>query len=125
MNVEQFRADLCAWLDENDLTPGPDHSLQGHMRQMARVSEALYDAGWMRYGWPAEVGGLGGPALLRAIVGEEVVGRRLAEPGPYSMLEVLAPYAPHRHRVVRYIEAAGITRPRFGPRFAPRDYREL
>ena len=31
-------------------------------------------------------------------VGEEVVGRRLAEPGPYSMLEVLAPtmidYAP-------------------------------
>ena len=36
--------------------------------------------------------------MLRAIVGEEVVGRRLAEPGPYSMLEVLAPtmidYAP-------------------------------
>jgi alkylation response protein AidB-like acyl-CoA dehydrogenase len=91
VNVEQFRADLCAWLDENDLTPGPDDSLQGHMRQMARVSEALYDAGWMRHGWPAEVGGLGGPALLRAIVGEEVVGRRLAEPGPYSMLEVLAP----------------------------------
>ncbi|MDT5139522.1 MAG: hypothetical protein QOD58_3784 [Mycobacterium sp.] len=91
MNVEQFQADLCAWLDENDLTPGPDHSLQGHMRQMARVSAALYDAGWMRYGWPTEVGGLGGPALLRAIVGEEVVGRRLAEPGPYSMLEVLAP----------------------------------
>jgi alkylation response protein AidB-like acyl-CoA dehydrogenase len=91
VNVEQFQADLCAWLDENDLTPGPDHSLQGHMGQMARVSAALYDAGWMRYGWPTEVGGLGGPALLRAIVGEEVVGRRLAEPGPYSMLEVLAP----------------------------------
>ena len=36
--------------------------------------------------------------MLRAIVGEEVVGRRLAEPGPYSMLEVLTPtmidYAP-------------------------------
>ena len=68
------------------------------MRQFARVSRALYDADWMRYGWPAEVGGLGGPAVLRAIVGEEVVGRRLAEPGPYSMLEVLAPtmidYAP-------------------------------
>jgi alkylation response protein AidB-like acyl-CoA dehydrogenase len=91
VKVEQFQADLCAWLDENDLTPGPDHSLQGHMGQMARVSAALYDAGWMRYGWPTEVGGLGGPALLRAIVGEEVVGRRLAEPGPYSMLEVLAP----------------------------------
>jgi alkylation response protein AidB-like acyl-CoA dehydrogenase len=98
VNVEEFRADLRAWLDENDLTPGPDHSLQGQMRQLARVHRALYDADWMRYGWPVEVGGLGGPALLRAIVGEEVVGRRLAEPGPYSMVEVLAPtmidYAP-------------------------------
>ena len=98
MNTEQFRTDLRAWLDENDLTPGPDHSLQGQMQQFARVSRALYDADWMRYGWAKEVGGLGGPAVLRAIVGEEVVGRRLAEPGPFSMLEVLAPtmidYAP-------------------------------
>jgi len=98
VNVEEFRTGLRAWLDEHDLTPGPDHSLQGHMRQFARVSRALYDADWMRYGWPVEVGGLGGPAVLRAIVGEEVVGRRLAEPGPYSMVEVLAPtmidYAP-------------------------------
>ena len=94
-----FRAALRSWLDENDLTPPPaDHSLDGHMRQFARVQRALYDAGWSRYGWPEHAGGLGGPAILRAIVGEEVVGRRLAEPGPYSMLEVLAPtmidYAP-------------------------------
>jgi alkylation response protein AidB-like acyl-CoA dehydrogenase len=98
VRVEEFRTGLRAWLDEHDLTPGPDHSLQGHMRQFARVSQALYEADWMRYGWPVEVGGLGGPAVLRAIVGEEVVGRRLAEPGPYSMVEVLAPtmidYAP-------------------------------
>ena len=102
MNVEQFRADLRTWLDGHDLTPDPspesDHQLQGQMQQLARVHRALYDADWMRYGWPTEVGGLGGPALLRAIVGEEVVGRRLAEPGPYSMVEVLAPtmidYAP-------------------------------
>jgi alkylation response protein AidB-like acyl-CoA dehydrogenase len=98
MKVEQFRTDLRAWLDEHDLTPGPDHSLEGHIKQLARVHSALYDAGWMRYGWPEHVGGLGGPAMLRAIVGEEVVGRRLAEPGPYSMVEVLTPtmidYAP-------------------------------
>jgi alkylation response protein AidB-like acyl-CoA dehydrogenase len=98
VKVERFRADLRAWLDDNDLTPGSDHSLHGHMQQLARVHGALYEAGWMRYGWPTAVGGLGGPALLRAIVGEEVVGRRLAEPGPYSMVEVLAPtmidYAP-------------------------------
>ncbi|NDJ91114.1 acyl-CoA dehydrogenase family protein [Mycolicibacter kumamotonensis] len=98
MNVSEFHADLRAWLDENDLTPGPDHSLEGHVKQFGRVCAALYEADWMRYGWPVEAGGLGGPAMLRAVVGEEVVGRGLAEPGPYSMLEVLAPtmidYAP-------------------------------
>jgi alkylation response protein AidB-like acyl-CoA dehydrogenase len=86
-----FRTALQDWLAENDLTPPADHSLEGHMRQFARVQKALYDGGWSRYGWPEHAGGLGGPALLRAIVGEEIVGRRLAEPGPYSMLEVLAP----------------------------------
>ena len=90
-DTAEFRSRLVAWLGENDLTPPADHSLQGHIRQFARVQRALYDAGWSRYGWPEHAGGLGGPAILRAVVGEEVVGRRLAEPGPYSMLEVLAP----------------------------------
>lgn len=87
-----FRIALQAWLDENDLTPPHgDHSLDAHQAQHSRVLRALYDADWMRYGWPVEAGGLGGPMILRAIVGEEIVGRRLDEPGPYSMLEVLAP----------------------------------
>src|SRR6185369_5031941 len=90
-STAEFRSQLVAWLDDNDLTPPADRSLQGHMRQFARVQRALYDADWGRYGWPQHAGGLGGAAILRAIVGEEVVGRRLAEPGPYSMLEVLAP----------------------------------
>lgn len=87
----EFRSALRAWLDKNDLSAGADHSLDGQVAQLARVRRALYDAGWMRYGWPAEVGGLGGPALFRAILGEEVATRDLAEPGIYSMVEVLAP----------------------------------
>jgi alkylation response protein AidB-like acyl-CoA dehydrogenase len=87
----EFRTALRAWLTENDLTPPDDRSLAGHMAQFARVMRALYDAGWGRYGWPEHAGGLGGPDILRAIVGEEIVGRRLAEPGPYSMIEVLTP----------------------------------
>ncbi|MEZ0383289.1 acyl-CoA dehydrogenase family protein [Mycobacterium sp. pW045] len=87
----EFRTQLRAWLDANDLAPSEDDSLEAHMRQFARVQSALYEAGWGRYGWPERAGGLGGPDVLRAIVGEEVVGRRLAEPGPYSMLEVLTP----------------------------------
>ena len=91
MNVEEFRSGLGTWLDANDLSPGPDHGLDAQVAQLARVRRALYDAGWMRYGWPAEVTGLGGPAVLRAVLGEEVATRDLAEPGIYSMIEVLAP----------------------------------
>lgn len=54
------------------------------------------------------------------IVGTALVGRRLDDAG---MAEVLAPYAPQRQRAVRYIEASGVRAPRFGPRFAPRDFR--
>lgn len=89
--IEEFRSNLRAWLDDNDLTPGPDHSLPGHIEQMSRVRREMYDAGWMRYGWPREVGGLGGSPTLRLVVAEEVLSRNIAEPGPYSMMEVLLP----------------------------------
>ncbi|HEY5855279.1 MAG TPA: acyl-CoA dehydrogenase family protein [Aldersonia sp.] len=91
MNPTDFRAKLSAWLDHHDLSPGADHSLDGQVAQLERVRRALFDAGWMQHGWPVEVGGAGGPAVLRAILGEEVATRDLAEPGIYSMIEVLAP----------------------------------
>lgn len=91
MNVASFRSSLRSWLDTHDLSPGPDHSLDGQVAQLARVRRALYEAGWMRYGWPSSVDGLGGPAVLRAVLGEEVATRELAEPGIYSMVEVLVP----------------------------------
>lgn len=59
---------------------------------------------------------------LSSIVGYALLDRQLDDEG---MLEVLAPYAPQRHRAVRYIKAAGVRRPRFGPRFAPRDFRTM
>ncbi|MFD9124310.1 DNA-3-methyladenine glycosylase family protein [Kitasatospora sp. NPDC059571] len=40
-----------------------------------------------------------------------------------EMLELLAPYAGHRHRVCRLIRALGVRAPRFGPRLAPNDHR--
>jgi alkylation response protein AidB-like acyl-CoA dehydrogenase len=91
VTVARFRAGLRSWLDGHDLSPGPDHSLDAQVAQLARVRRALHDADWMRYGWPAAVGGLGGPAALRAVLGEEVAARDLAEPGLWSMVEVLAP----------------------------------
>lgn len=94
-----FRRELCAWLDAHDLSPDPaDDSLDAQVAQLDRVRRELWDAGWMRHGWPEAVGGVGGPSALRAILGEEVATRGLAEPGLYSMVEVLVPtllsYAP-------------------------------
>jgi 3-methyladenine DNA glycosylase/8-oxoguanine DNA glycosylase len=63
-----------------------------------------------------------GDLHIPAVVGHALTGRALDDEG---MFEVLAPYAPQRQRVVRYLEAAGFSRPRFGPRFAPRDYRAM
>ncbi len=40
-----------------------------------------------------------------------------------GMLALLAPYAGHRQRVVRLLEASGRRAPRFGPRMPLRDYR--
>ncbi len=42
-----------------------------------------------------------------------------------EMLELLAPWAGQRQRVVRLIELAGVGAPRFGPRFAPNDIRAI
>ncbi|MEE3849505.1 acyl-CoA dehydrogenase family protein [Gordonia sp. LSe1-13] len=91
MNTDRFRDEVRHWLDSHDLTPGDDHSFDAQVAQLSRVRRALFDAGWMRYGWPEEVGGLGGAPILRAVLGEEVATRNLAEPGIYSMIEVLAP----------------------------------
>ncbi len=59
---------------------------------------------------------------IPSVVGYALLGRPLDDEG---MLEVLAPYVPQRHRAVRYVEASGSRRPRFGPRFSPRDYRAI
>ncbi|MPZ67148.1 MAG: DNA-3-methyladenine glycosylase 2 family protein [Pseudonocardiaceae bacterium] len=59
---------------------------------------------------------------IPSMVGWALLGRTLDDGG---MLEVLEPYAPQRHRAVRYVEASGVRRPRFGPRYAPRDYRAM
>jgi 3-methyladenine DNA glycosylase/8-oxoguanine DNA glycosylase len=59
---------------------------------------------------------------LPTIVGTALKGRPVDDDG---MLEALAPYAGHRHRAVRYLSAAGVSRPRFGPRMPVRDYRAM
>jgi alkylation response protein AidB-like acyl-CoA dehydrogenase len=95
MDLDAFRSSLNDWLAQNldELTPveGTVETLDGQMAQLAQVKRLTYEAGWMRWGWPERVGGLGGSTLLRAYLGEALTSRDLVEPGFYSMTEVLAP----------------------------------
>jgi alkylation response protein AidB-like acyl-CoA dehydrogenase len=91
VDIEEYRSKVRAWFDDSDLSPATDHSFEGQELQLKRVRKALFDAGWNRYGWPTEVGGLGGPPVLRAVLSEEIADRDLAEPTVYCMVEVLAP----------------------------------
>src|SRR3954447_20517445 len=94
MDLDAFRTALDTWLDEHhdELSANDAHgSLDAHMAQLAKVKRIAYDAGWMRWGWPERVGGLGGSPLLRAYLGEALMTRDVVEPGIYSMTEVLVP----------------------------------
>ena len=59
---------------------------------------------------------------LPGIVGWSLAGRKVDDAG---MLELLAPYAGHRHRVTRLLELTGAAPPRRGPRLPVRDYRRF
>jgi alkylation response protein AidB-like acyl-CoA dehydrogenase len=95
MELDEFRASLDAWLEQNLSALQPDHaglgSLDDQMEQLAKVKRLTFEAGWMRWGWPERVGGLGGSILLRGYLGEALTTLDLVEPGLYSMTEVLAP----------------------------------
>ena len=57
---------------------------------------------------------------LPAVVGWALIGKPVDDDG---MLELLEPYAGHRQRVMRLIEASGFRKPTFGPRMTIQDHR--
>ena len=94
-STAEFRDAVVAWIDtrRSELEPpyrdhGSTEELLSHQR---RVQQLLFDHGFMRWGWPVEVGGLGGSPLFRAVLGEELTGRGLVHSAAYSMTEVLGP----------------------------------
>jgi alkylation response protein AidB-like acyl-CoA dehydrogenase len=102
-SAAEFREAFVAWIDERGAElrvryegHGTTDELLAHQR---RVQGLLFDEGWMRWGWPEQVGGLGGSPLLRAVLGEELTGRGLVHSATFSMTEVLGP------AVVAYADA--------------------
>jgi 3-methyladenine DNA glycosylase/8-oxoguanine DNA glycosylase len=60
---------------------------------------------------------------LPKAVGWALAGRHSTDDA--VMLELLAPYAGHRHRVTRLVKLSGLRPPRRGPRLPVRDYRRF
>jgi alkylation response protein AidB-like acyl-CoA dehydrogenase len=93
--LADYRAALNAWLDAHHAELAPRHpppgTLDDHVAQMQRVKSILFEAGWMQFGWPERVGGRGGSPMLRTELGAALAARDLADPGLFSLIEVLAP----------------------------------
>ena len=94
-STADFRGALVGWIDDRrtELKPpyrdhGTTDEILSHQRGVQRL---LFDHGFMRWGWPAEVGGLGGSPLFRAVLGEELTSRGLVHSAAFSMTEVLGP----------------------------------
>jgi alkylation response protein AidB-like acyl-CoA dehydrogenase len=95
VELDAFRKGLDDWLDEQaaELAPAFEGAgtLDQRVAQIGKVRRLAYDAGWARWGWPEQIGGVGGSTLLRAYLSEAVTARDLVDPGQYSMPEVLGP----------------------------------
>lgn len=103
LELDPYRVELARWLDGHE-------SLLARQREFFAVDladvaavqrefqEVLYAEGWVRYGWPEELGGLGGDARHRATLYDELGKHGVPIPEPYLTLETLIPmlsvYAP-------------------------------
>ena len=104
MDVREFRSKLTVWLDANSDTLAAFRSnYAGSLEEAAEKGEefirALFDAGWNRWGWPEESGGLGGGALHRSALYEQLFASGYRIPQRYYAIEILGPalqrFAPH------------------------------
>lgn len=93
--VDESRAAFRLWLLEHRDELEQFRATGGHIidifQRLRLLQRMLFDAGWIRLGWPVHVGGLGGPAILRSIVGEELALAGYPPPFSFATQEVLGP----------------------------------
>ena len=96
LELDAFRAALGEWLDGHEpLLAGQRHNCSTELIEVAdtqrEFQEALDDAGWVRCGWPEDLGGLGGDARHRATLYDELGRRGVPVPETYLTVETLIP----------------------------------
>ncbi|MFG3022407.1 acyl-CoA dehydrogenase family protein [Streptomyces sp. NPDC048254] len=102
----QLARDLAAWCahaaELKPLREPEPESLEDLVEFERPAQQALWDAGWTRWGWPEEVGGLGGSAVLRGVVYDTLWSSGVRAPEAMLTLETLGPalhtFAPHLAR---------------------------
>lgn len=91
-SVEDFRAWLRAHADElgahRHHAAGPIESQMAEDRRFQRI---LWDAGWLRWGWPEDCGGVGGSVLDRGAVYEALWSEGFVAPEGLATVETIAP----------------------------------
>jgi alkylation response protein AidB-like acyl-CoA dehydrogenase len=93
-----------AWMGDraSDLEPfrsAPNGDLADAIGRFRPLQRALAVDGWTRLGWPLEYGGLGGSAVQRAAILEELSAAGYLLPETHGTVEIIAPmlvrFAPH------------------------------
>lgn len=94
-DITMFRRDLANFLTTDiRLEAWRSASYQSSEETLAAHAQLvalLYGEGWNRFGWPCEVGGLGGTEIHRAIMYEELSTAGLPVPEQQLTLETLGP----------------------------------
>lgn len=95
LDLGVYARELQAWLGSPPTSAPalakPTPSFPERVEAMCRFMGDLFDAGWSRYGWPREVGGLDGTVLHRAAMWDALARHGVPGMALFEHLEVLAP----------------------------------
>ena len=93
---KEFQTALAEWLDAETEVLRPFAAEEPPtLEEVVELERAflrkLYDAGWSRWGWPEYAGGLGGTALLRGALYEQLWASGYRVPEAFLPLETMGP----------------------------------
>lgn len=95
LGLQEYATQLEAWLSAcpESLRTGaaPIAAYERRVEAMQACMADLFEAGWVRYGWPRELGGLGGGIYHRAIMWEALARHGVPGMALFEHLEILVP----------------------------------
>jgi len=102
--LTEVQADIRCWIEKNsdlldDLRAVSSGQLEETIPKGLKLQSLLGEAGWIRAGWPKDMGGVEGSILNRAVMYDELARAGIAIPQTMEFIEIVGPmlvrYAPH------------------------------